>query len=205
MNTNPTMLMKIAGIGSTLIGIYTFLIWIRVIITWIRIPGTQMGNNGLTKFLVKVVDPFLYLFSGVKWLRRGAIDFTPILGFILLSIIQSILSIYSIYGTITMGIILGLSLQTLWASIISFIFWIFMIALALRLFFFYKSGPAPISINRIISNLTESMINWTQRVFFQSNIANDGHLILVSLILVVTAYILIRMGLGKLIPYLYSL
>jgi len=135
MNTNPTMLMKIAGIGSTLIGIYTFLIWIRVIITWIRIPGTQMGNNGLTKFLVKVVDPFLYLFSGVKWLRRGAIDFTPILGFILLSIIQSILSIYSIYGTITMGIILGLSLQTLWASIISFIFWIFMIALALRLFF----------------------------------------------------------------------
>jgi YggT family protein len=205
MNTNPTMLMKIAGIGSTMIGLYTFLIWIRVIITWIRIPGTQMGNNGLTKFLIKVVDPFLYLFSGVKWLRRGAIDFTPILGFILLSIVQSILSIYSIYGTITLGIILALSLQTLWASIISFIFWIFMIALALRLFFFYKSGPAPISINRIISNLTESMINWTQRVFFQSNIANDGHLILVSLILVVTAYILIRMGLGKIIPYLYSL
>lgn len=205
MNTNPTMLMKIAGIGSTLIGLYTFLIWIRVIITWIRIPGTQMGNNGLTKFLVKVVDPFLYLFSGVKWLRRGAIDFTPILGFILLSIVQSILSIYSIYGTITLGIILALSLQTLWASIISFIFWIFMIALALRLFFFYKSGPAPISINRIINNLTESMINWTQKVFFQSNIANDGHLILVSLILVITVYILIRMGLARLIPYLYSL
>jgi YggT family protein len=197
--------MKLAGLGAGLIQIYMFLIWIRVILTWIRIPGTQLGNNGFTRWLVKIVDPFLNLFIGVGWLRKGVIDFTPVLGFALLSFVQAILSIFSRTGKLTWGICIALSMQILWQSIIAFIFWIIIIALALRLFFFYKSGPAPITLSRICNNLTEGIINWTQKVFFNSNIANDGHLLIVSLIFVVVLFIACRIGLYRLWAFLYTL
>lgn len=85
---------------------YAILCTIKIILTWI--PGT---NNGFTKFLAAICDPYLNLISKTKLLRFGQLDFSPIIALGILSILSTVFSGIATDGKIGIGKLLGTTLQ----------------------------------------------------------------------------------------------
>lgn len=110
------------------ISIYSLLCVIRIFLTWI--PGLSYSPFG--RFLSSVCDPFLNLFSGTRWLRFGAIDFSPIFALAVLSMASFIFERLSRGMQISFGLILMLIIQTAW-SIVAAIILFLIIVVAARL------------------------------------------------------------------------
>jgi len=70
------------------IGIYKFILIIRVLLTWF--PNLDMTNPILVN-LSAITDPYLNFFRGIIP-PLGGLDLSPILAFILLSVLESLLT-----------------------------------------------------------------------------------------------------------------
>ena len=83
----------VAHYVSTLITVYIVLIFIRILMTWFtRIPYNRY-LNAVLKFVSDVTDPYLNFFRrfipAVR-LGPGALDLSPIIGVLVLSLVGSI-------------------------------------------------------------------------------------------------------------------
>ncbi len=173
------VLMSIASIVATLLSFYSLLIWLRIILTWIRVPG-QTQENPLAYYIGKVVDPYLSWFrGGISSLKRSHIDLTPpLVALAVLSVVQSMLRFYGgAYGTITIGMVVALILQTLWSYLLSPVFWFLIILLGFRLFFCYKRSAKTISYITMLDSLIGGVLNWVQRIFYPKRTINDRQLV----------------------------
>ncbi|WP_320122557.1 YggT family protein [uncultured Sphaerochaeta sp.] len=175
------ILMSIASIAATLLSFYSLLIWLRIILTWIRVPG-QTQENPLAYYIGKVVDPYLSWFRGISSLRRSHIDLTPLVALAVLSVVQSMLRFYGAYGTITIGMVVALIIQTLWSYLLSPIFWFLIILLGFRLFFCYKRSAKTISYITMLDSLIGGVLNWIQRLFYPKRTINDRQLVTTALV-----------------------
>ena len=110
------------------ISIYSLLCIIRIFLTWI--PG--LSYSPLGRFLSGICDPFLNLFSGIRWLRFGAIDFSPIFALAVLSMASFIFERLSRGTQISFAMILALIIETAW-SIAAAIILFLIIIVAIRL------------------------------------------------------------------------
>lgn len=180
-------LMTIANIVATLISLYSICIWLRIILTWIKIPG-QMQENSVARFLGKIVDPYLAWFKGITSLRRSRLDLTPLVALAVLSIVQSMLRLFGAYGKLTVGLVFGLVLQTLWGYIISPILWFVIILLVIRLVFCYKRGPNTIQYIKMLDSMIGEVLNWVQGLFYKNRPINDRQLVTTSLVFFVLVY-----------------
>lgn len=184
----PQWLMSIASFVAALISLYSLLIWVRIILTWIRLPG-QSGENPLTHFLSRIVDPYLNWFKGMSTLKRSHLDLTPLIALAVLSVVQSILRLFGSYGKITVGMVFALILSTLWSFLLSPILWFVMALLGVRLYFCYKRGPNTIGYIKMLDSLIGGVLNWVQRLFYKNKAINDRQLVLTSLIFFVVVYL----------------
>ncbi len=182
------ILMTIASIAASLLSFYSLLIWLRIILTWIRVPG-QMQENPLAYYLGKIVDPYLSWFRGISSLRRSHIDLTPLIALAVLSVVQSMLRFYGAYGTITVGMVAALILQTLWSYLISPVFWFLIILLGFRLFFCYKRSAKTITYITMLDSLIGGVLNWVQRLFYPKKTINDRQLVTTGLLFFIVLYI----------------
>ena len=122
--------MIIIRMATGVVSAYMLLIFIRIMLTWV---GTGHGSTGRTsELLASLTDPYLNYFKRFSFLKAGMVDFSPIVGVLLLVVILNILSTLSVYGKITLGIILLILLQALWSAV-SFIITLMIILTALRL------------------------------------------------------------------------
>ena len=78
---------KILGILVSAIGIYKFILLIRVLLTWF--PNLDSTNPILLN-LYAISDPFLNFFRGIIP-PLGGLDLSPILAFVLLGFLQTLL------------------------------------------------------------------------------------------------------------------
>ncbi|HOE84913.1 MAG TPA: YggT family protein [Sphaerochaeta sp.] len=179
-----TFFMTLASILASLLSFYSLLIWLRIVITWIRIP-----QNPLSHALAKIVDPYLDLFKSITALKRERFDLTPLAALAALSVVQSMLRLYGSYGTITLGMVLALLLQTLWSYLASPIFWFLLILLSVRLYFCYRPSPQTISYIAMLDSLVGFLLNWVQRLFYPGKSVNDRRLVTTTLIFVLVLYL----------------
>lgn len=179
-----TFFMTLASILASLLSFYSLLIWLRIVITWIRIP-----QNPLSHALAKIVDPYLDLFKSITALKRERFDLTPLAALAALSVVQSMLRLYGSYGTITLGMVLALLLQTLWSYLASPIFWFLLILLSVRLYFCYRPSPQTISYIAMLDSLVGFLLNWVQRLFYPGRAINDRRLVTTSLIITLALYL----------------
>lgn len=110
------------------ISIYSLLCIIRIFLTWI--PGLSYSPFG--RFLSSICDPFLNLFSGIRWLRFGAIDFSPIFALAVLSMASFIFERLSRGIQISFAMILALVIETAWSIAAALILFLIIIV-AIRL------------------------------------------------------------------------
>lgn len=183
---------------SFFISLYSLLIIIRILFSWVSLSQDQFGE--FYRILQMVTDPFLNIFRSLPGLRRGSIDFSPLAALVTLGIISSILSTAARQGRISIGIILGIILQSIW-SVAAFFLMIFIILLAVRLFMEYSGSPGTSQYTPIIDNLVKWPIELAQSLFFSNSTISIRKGILGGLLLTIG----IRFFGGILVNFLISL
>ncbi len=199
-----TIFMQTALILAQVISIYNILIWIRIILTWVA-PMTNISNSSFYNILKQVVDPFLSLFRNVKFLKTQRMDFTPLLAFAVLSIVQSILSLFGSTGSISLGIVLALIINTLWTYFLSPLCIILIGLIIFRLVLCYRKGPNTITMIRSIESIISSYLDWMQKIFFVGRIVSDRLLLIVSTIVTTLLYLLTRTAIVYIVNSLVNL
>ncbi len=78
---------NIFKLAAAVVSIYAFLCFIRIILTWIP----TLAYSPVTRFLASICDPYLNLFRGIRFLRIGGIDLSPLLALGVLEAVQMVL------------------------------------------------------------------------------------------------------------------
>jgi YggT family protein len=133
-------------------------------------------------------------------LRLGFIDLSPLVGVAALSVLRSILHTIYRYETISLGIILGLILLSLW-SIVSFILGFCIIVLVLRMFAFLTNRDIYTPFWKIIESISQPLLYKTNRLIFGNRIESYLKGIVISTLILAVIWI----GGGFLLPLLANL
>ena len=120
---------KLVALISQIISIYSILCFARILLSWIP----SLSYSKVTQFLAKICDPYLNLFRKLP-LQFASLDFTPIIAFIVLSGISSILQAIVATGKFSLGVILAITIQMLWAAISSILLLIIILLVDLLLY-----------------------------------------------------------------------
>ena len=88
------MVIQITNVLIETIKIYNFLLIIRILLTWF--PNLDSTNPILVN-LYAITDPYLNIFRGVIP-PIGGLDLSPILAFISLNLVQSLIAILGSYA-----------------------------------------------------------------------------------------------------------
>ena len=174
---------KIALFIARMLEVYSFIIWIRILFSWIS-PYTRPGS--FSYYLSCMVDPYLNMFRSSK-LRVGMLDFSPLFAIGILSVVQSVFSIYGFYGRITLSLIVQLFIQAFWAYGLQVFFSIGFIMLVMTtIASFMRQGRFKFAMSQIGSTVFGPMEAWIQRTFFKNRIvkATTMNLILCAMYIV---------------------
>lgn len=175
-----TFLMQLADFASRIISLYSFLIWIRILLSWIN-PYPRQGS--LTWYFAAIVDPYLNMFRSRR-LRIGMLDFSPLFAIALLSVVQSVLSIFARTGTLRLSWCLSLVIQAIWSYGVSVFLMITIIMLILRLI-----GELTGNIAMSRSNMvTDELISKVQQLFFPNRLVKRTTLTIIALVIMVLSY-----------------
>ena len=188
-------LMKAALFLSRLLALYSFIIWVRIFLSWIS-PYPQPGS--FSYYIAKAVDPYLSLFRSDK-ARIGALDFSPVIAVGILSVIESLLNMFGIYGTVTFGIILSQIILAFWSYGVSIFLWISIIMLIFRTIASFSSNPAFYTMQSALS-FTNPIISFVRRCF-GARIVKDRTLNITALLVAIMLYIVLRRLFGVLAFY----
>ena len=93
--------------------VYMILLVLRILLSWIR--GAVYGKPW--ELLVRVTDPYLSLFSRIRFLRQGMFDFTPIAAILTLVVALNVIHSIQRFGTITAGRFLGILTGAVWSGL----------------------------------------------------------------------------------------
>ena len=106
--------------------VYLMLLSARVILSWFR--GSVSGRAW--ELLTSITDPYLSIFSRLRFLRQGMLDFTPIAAFLVLVVSLNLVNAILLTGTITLGLVLASLLDAVWSGVSFLIFFFMVLAIA---------------------------------------------------------------------------
>ncbi|AEC02994.1 YggT family protein [Parasphaerochaeta coccoides] len=182
-SNHPTFLMNLALTAAGVISIYSLVIWLRIIMTWMRSPSFQaFSASPFFRFIASITDPYLRLFSGVKFLKLRRIDLTPLMALLALNLARSILTLFGNTGILTLGMVLALLIRMLWQSLFNPAFIFFLILLIIRLVFCYRRTPNSSNYVMILDSALGWLFNGIQRRFYKDRIVPDRTLVIASLV-----------------------
>lgn len=173
---------------ARLLSIYSFVIWIRIMASWIN-PFPRPGS--FTYYLACIVDPYLNTFRSSRF-RAGMLDFSPIIGIGVLSVVQSVFEIYGTYGMMSLSLIVQLFISAFWSYGVSIFFTFGFILLVMKTIASFMNGSSFSMVMERMGTFTDPITNWVQRTFFKTRFVRKTTLNLITLAIFVVLYFAIR-------------
>src|SRR5690554_2235762 len=152
---------------ALLLSVYNILIIGRIVLQWLSLSSTSSFRSDIENLLATIVDPYLNLFKGLKFLRRGNVDFTPIAALTVISIVQRVFQAFAYTRKFTFGYFLANLVQALWSSIGSLILGIIIILIAIRLFLSYRRSPSSIAYISILDSFLRTPLDYLHKIIFR--------------------------------------
>jgi YggT family protein len=188
----------LANIVRLLFSIYILLIFIRVIFAWLR-PNMF---NPIVRFVYSSTNPYLKIFAGIKFLRMGDLDLTPILALYVLYLVQELIYKALLTGYFSFEILISMIIILLF-KFVYFILFIFIIAVGLRFIFEIIGFRSNNILINIVYSVSEPAVrplkNWLkirERGGFDINV-------LISLVILILLRYLILPRILRLISMLF--
>jgi len=182
----------LANIVRLVFSIYIILIFIRVLFAWIR-PNMF---NPLVKFVYSVTDPYLRIFANLKFLRIGYFDFSPIVAFYLLYLLQELTYRVLLTGYFSLNILISLIIVLLF-RFVYFILFIFIAAVGLRLIFdIIKIRKSNMFITAIYTMAEPAVRPFRRLLKMDRGYGFDVSVLISLAVLILTRYLLLPKLLG---------
>ncbi|MBR6565547.1 MAG: YggT family protein [Spirochaetaceae bacterium] len=129
--------MRIFGLLSAVVSLYTMMCFVRIILTWI--PSLNYSKFG--SFMSTLCDPYMNYFRRFRFLQFRNIDFSPILSMGLLVAVSNIFSSIAMTGRFSIGYLLASVISILWSVVASVVgFLIILLIIRLVALFLNKNG-----------------------------------------------------------------
>jgi YggT family protein len=171
----------ILRLASALIVVYLILISLRLILTWFQ--GSTYGRSW--ELLRRATDPYLGLFSGLRFLRRGVFDFTPIAAILVLVVALDLLSTLQRFGTITLGVVLASVVAAAWSGL-AFLLVFFLILAAIKAILLLLRRDYEGPLTSAISLMVEPVVSVVRRVLpVSASLSESAYLFLTVAVLLV--------------------
>ena len=182
-----------------LFSIYIILIFIRILFVWLR-PNMF---NPIVRFVYKLTDPYLKLFAGLRFVRIGSLDLSPIFAFYVLYLLQELCYNLILRGHITPELFFVLAISYFF-RFVYFILFIFMITVALRFIFGFVRMRGNNVIITAIYSISEPAVRPFRNLLKVQNEGSFDIAALLSLIVIVLARFLVLPRLLDLIKILIA-
>ena len=170
---------------SALLVVYIILISMRFLLSWF--PGAASGRHW--QLLLRITDPYLRLFRGMSFLRRGLFDFTAVVAVLVLIVALDLAGAVARYGRFTLGLALGTVAGALWSGI-SFLLILFIVLAALRLVFrlFARRYESP--LGQLLEAMVRPLISALRSLLSRAPALKEEHLLLLAIAVLVGAHLL---------------
>ena len=172
-----------------IISVYMILIFIRILLTWF--PGADFGKPYY--FLCSICDPYLAWFRRFRFFKNSPIDFTPIIGIALLSLIHRVLLSWAYMGRISLAAVLIMILGAI-GSIFSWVIGFFIVVLILRMIAFLFNCNIYSTFWRLVDYIAQPTMYRICIIFFPNRLFSYLFRIIFSIIILLIIGILIRLA-----------
>lgn len=171
---------------ATVISVYSTLCFIRIILTWIP----QLRYSKVSQIFSAICDPYLNLFSRIKFMHFGAMDFSPVLAFSVLAAISSILMQIASTGKFSLAYILVVIIKFTWDIVASVLIILILMTLLRLIFLLAKKDSAYFwtSVDEVIYRLTRPYT----KLFWKNKFVSLRTNVILSLIISILYYIIGR-------------
>lgn len=166
---------SLIGFIAQLISIYSMLCFIRIILSWIP----QFSYSKFAEILGKICDPYLNIFRRLP-LHIANLDFSPIIAFIILSGISTILQYIATLQKISLGIILAITFQMIWSAISSILL-LFIIILVVRLIVLLMNKDS-IGFWSSLDTMIYKLARPVTKLFFKNKFVNLQTAVIIALV-----------------------
>lgn len=183
---------------SALLSVYMILVIIRIFLTWFR----SRGQSKAVQILISLVDPYLAVFRKISWLQVGSMDFSPMVGVILLGLFVQITSNIAQTGSFTALMLLTYLLYSLW-SLCSFILDMLIIMMLVRFistFISKKSYQIWYTIDNILNRVMAKILG-----IFTSKTVSFRKALIICAVLLIILRMAMRFVLNNLLAFLNTL
>jgi YggT family protein len=179
---------------------YIFLLSLRIILAWVR--GSVYGRPW--ELLVRVTDPYLSLFSRIRFLRQGMFDFTPIAAILTLVVALDVIHSIQRFGKITLGIFLGAVTSALWSAA-AFLLVLFLILAVLRAILLAVSSVRDSRFTVAIGFMVEPAVSLVRRTLPVRGPLSDRQYLYLTIAFLLILRLLGGLLFGLLVRFFYSL
>ena len=151
-------------IGLTILNViliaYVFILSLRIVLGWIAPHSIGRAWD----LLVAATDPYLRVFSRIRFLRGNLFDFSPIAAILALVVALDLVNQLLYYGRITLGFFLASVFSAAWSGA-RFLLLLFLIVGLLRTIplAFRATSGAPLW--RVVDTIMQPIVAWVMRVF----------------------------------------
>ncbi len=157
------LLQTFLRILGTFLLIYTLLLSLRILLTWFGGPSFGRAWH----YLRVATDPYLNIFRRIKFLHLGNFDLTPLAAILTLVIVQNIIGSLSLYGFITLGIILAIIVRGIWQSAV-WILLVLALICVVRIISLYVAGHRDHPIWHALDMILQPMVFQAGRLLNRS-------------------------------------
>ena len=170
---------------SALLVVYIILISMRFLLSWF--PGAASGRHWQT--LLRITDPYLRLFRGWRFLRRGLFDFTAVAAVLALIVALELTGAVARSGRFTLGLALGTLAGAAWSGL-SFLLILFIVLAALRLAFRLFSRRYENPVGELLEAMVRPAVGLARGLLPRAVAWKEEHLLLVVIAALVVAHLL---------------
>ena len=179
---------------------YLFLLSMRIVLSWFS--GTSMGRPW--DLLKRATDPWLGLFYRLRFLRRGSVDFTPVVAVLTLVVVLNLVNEVIRGGRLSVGLVASAVLLAAWSGL-SFLLMLFLVVGVLRAIpLVFRALPGA-TLWKTLDLLVQPLVAWVTRLFRLEGRANWAQRLLLTLGLLLVAWLLGRVAILRLAALLARL
>lgn len=185
---------------NILLILYLFLLSARIVLSWFS--GAWLGRSW--DLLRRATDPYLGLFYRLRFLRRGLIDFTPVVAVLALVVVLELVNALIRGGRLSVGLVASAVLLAAWSGA-SFLLLLFLVVGVLRAIPLVTRALPGATLWKTLDLLVQPLVAWVSRLARLEGRASYAQRLLLTLGLLLVAWLLGRIAVVRLARLLETL
>ena len=170
---------------SALLVCYIILLGMRLLLSWF----SAAAYGRYWQLLVRVTDPWLGVFRGLAFLRRGAFDFTGVAAILVLIVVLDLVSAAVRHGRFTLGLALATVAGAVWSGL-SFLILMFLVLAVLRLALRPVTRRYQSPLAQLLEAMLRPAVSLARGLLPRSLELKESHLLLLIIVVLVAVEVL---------------